>query len=185
MHAHERIPWPARASIAALAGALLVLTGAAAGENTRFEQAKAAFESASQSRDGNHEGYRRAFRIWSDLAAQGDTRALYHLGIMNMYGLGGAEFDQHAGVRKVRAAAEGGYPMAQSLMGFLVEGSDGTLVETGDETALGWWRKGARGNHCTAVRRMVKAYRNGELGLEADTAKAAEWSAREAGCDRN
>jgi hypothetical protein len=148
----------------------------------RFAQALAAFDEASESADGKHEGFARAYAIWTELAQTGDTRANYHMGIMNMYGLGGAEFEQHVGIGNVRIAAENGYPIAQSLMGFLVERSDGTMVKTGDEVALSWWRKGAEGNHCTAVRRMVKVYQNGELGVAADPAKAAEWETRIATC---
>jgi TPR repeat protein len=148
----------------------------------RFAQALAAFDEASESADGKHEGFARAYAIWTELAQTGDTRANYHMGIMNMYGLGGAEFEQHVGIGNVRLAAENGYPIAQSLMGFLVERSDGTMVKTGDEVALSWWRKGAEGDHCTAVRRMVKVYQNGELGVAADPAKAAEWETRIATC---
>lgn len=163
----------------------LGLSGGAIASDERFDQARAAFESASGSRDGNHEGYVRAYAIWAELAEEGGSRALYHIGIMNMYGLGGAEFDQLTGVHNVRAAAEGGYPMAQSFMGFMVERSDGLMVEKGDEAALAWWRKGAQGNHCAAVRRLARAYENGELGLPADAAKAAEWNARQQSCDKN
>ena len=164
--------------------ALTLATGFAA-DDSRFEQAKASFAAASGTRDGNHEGYVRAYAIWSELAAEGDTRALYHIGIMNMYGLGGAEFDQLTAIRNVRAAADDGYPMAQSFMGFMVERSDGLMVERGDEAALGWWRKGAEGNHCAAVRRMARAYENGELGLAADPVQAAQWNARQENCVKN
>jgi TPR repeat protein len=150
----------------------------------RFGQALAAFDEASDSVDGKHEGFTRAYVMWTELAQTGDTRANYHMGIMNMYGLGGAEFEQQVGIGNVRIAAENGYPIAQSLMGFLVERSDGTMVKTGDKVALDWWRKGAEGNHCTAVRRMVKIYQNGELGVDADPAKAAEWETRIATCHK-
>ena len=150
----------------------------------RFAQALAAFDEASESADGKHEGFTRAYTIWTNLAKAGDTRANYHMGIMNMYGLGGAEFEQQTGTRNVRLAAENGYPIAQSLMGFLVERSDGAMVKTGDELALSWWRKAAEGNHCTAVRRMVKVYENGELGVAADPARASEWNTRIATCHK-
>ncbi len=165
--------------------ALLCAAATDAADDDRFERARAAFDEAAASRDGEHEGYDRAFALWHQLATEGDTRARYHIGILHMYGLGKAEFDQQLAVQNVRAAAEGGYPVAQSLMGFLVERSDGTLVVTGDEAALNWWRKGAEGNHCVAVRRMQQAYEQGELGLAADPAKASEWAARRETCDRN
>ena len=150
----------------------------------RFALALAAFEEASAAGDGKHEGFARAYQIWTNLAEAGDTRANYHMGMMNMFGLGGAEFEQHIGIGNIRLSAKGGYPIAQSFMGFLVEQSDGSLVRTGDELALSWWRKGAEGNHCAGVRRLVKAYQNGELGLDADAAIAAEWQARTETCNK-
>ena len=188
MHAPERRFPVSRAVLGALAGAALALSMAQAGaaaNDGRCEEAKAAFASASGSRDGNHAGYVRAYSLWSELAQEGDTRALYHLGIMNMFGIGGAEFEQNLAMQRIRAAADAGYAQAQSYLGFVAENGDGALARRGDEVALSWWRKGAQGNHCVAIRRMAKAYRNGELGLEADAAKAAEWAAREAGCERN
>jgi len=150
----------------------------------QFTQALAAFDEASESKDRTHEGFSRAYAMWSELAQAGDTRANYHMGIMNMYGIGGAKFEQLLGIGNVRVAAENGYPIAQSLMGFLVERSDGTMVKTGDELALSWWKKGAEGNHCIAVRRMVSVYNNGELGVDADPKQAAEWEARQANCQK-
>jgi TPR repeat protein len=150
----------------------------------QFAQALAAFDEASESKNRTHEGFARAYAMWSELAQAGDTRANYHMGIMNMYGIGGAKFEQLLGIGNVRIAAENGYPIAQSLMGFLVERSDGTMVKTGDELALSWWQKGAEGNHCIAVRRLVSVYTNGELGVEADAKQAAEWEARQATCQK-
>ncbi|MFT5447963.1 MAG: TPR repeat protein [Gammaproteobacteria bacterium] len=150
----------------------------------QFAQALAAFDEASDSKTRTHEGFTRAYAMWSELAQAGDTRANYHMGIMNMYGIGGARFEQLLGIGNVRIAAENGYPIAQSLMGFLVERSDGTMVKTGDELALSWWQRGAEGNHCIAVRRMVTVYKNGELGVEADAKQTAEWEARQATCQK-
>lgn len=150
----------------------------------QFTQALAAFDEASESKNRTHEGFARAYAMWSELAQAGDTRANYHMGIMNMYGIGGAKFEQLLGIGNVRIAAENGYPIAQSLMGFLVERSDGTMVKTGDELALSWWQKGAKGNHCIAIRRMVTVYKNGELSVEADAKKASEWEARQATCEK-
>ena len=174
----------ARAAIAVLL-ALSALTAPAGAGDDRHARAKAAYDEAQASRDGEHPGYVEAHAIWKEMAAEGDARAEYHVGIMHMFGLGDAEFDQQVGMEHVRAAAERGYPVAQSFMGLMSERGDGTAARTGDDVALEWWRKGAEGGHCTAVRRMSRAYRNGELGLEADSAQADEWSAREDGCFRN
>ena len=169
------------------AGALLLLAALPAAhalDEKRFAEALAAFDEASGTPDIKHPSFVRAYSIWSELAKDGDTRANYHMGMMNMFGLGGAEFEQRVGINNIRIAANGGYPIAQSFMGFLVESSDGSLVRTGDELALSWWRKGADGNHCAGIRRLAKAYKKGELGLSADAAKAAEWEARTASCSK-
>ena len=170
-------------------GALLLLALAAmpaahAVDEKQFAAALAAFDEASGTRDVKHPSFVHAYSIWSQLAKDGDTRANYHMGMMNMFGLGGAEFEQSVGINNIRIAANGGYPIAQSFMGFLVESSDGSLVRTGDELALSWWRKGADGNHCAGIRRLAKAYKNGDLSLSADAAKAAEWEVRTKTCDK-
>ncbi len=163
----------------------LLAAGAGRAAEDLFERGKAAYDEAAASNDGEHAGYTRAWELWRGPASEGDVRAMYHIGILHMYGLGEAPFDMQLAVRNVKAAADGGYPMAQSLMGFLTERSDGTMVTTGDAVALDWWRKGAEGGHCAGVRRMQRAYENGELGLAPDPARAAEWAARREGCSAN
>jgi TPR repeat protein len=170
--------------VALLVSAVLFAAPVQAGSDS-FGVAKAAFDSASGSKDVLHEGYVKAFTIWRDLAAAGDARALYHLGIMQMFGLGGAKFSREGGMRNIHLAAENDYAVAQSYLGLLAEHGDGSFARLGPDVALQWWRKGAEGNHCPAIRRMAKAYTNGELGLTADAARAAEWKAREPGCVKN
>lgn len=164
---------------------LCMALAAGAFASDRYERAKAAYDEAAASQDGKHEGYSRARVIWQELAAEGDARARYHIGILHLFGLGDAEFDQQKGMQNVSAAAQDGYPVAQSLMGLLTERGDGTMARTGDDVALAWWRKGAEGNHCAAIRRLSRAYERGELGLAADAGEAARWSAREPGCVKN
>ena len=163
----------------------LALAGTVGAADNRFEQAKAAFAEASASGNGEHEGYDRAHALWLTLAQEGDLRARYHIGILHMFGLGKAQFDQGLAMQHVRAAAQAGYAQAQSYMGLVSENGDGSLTRRGDEVAFGWWLKGAEGGHCAAVRRMVRAYSNGELGLAADAEKAQGWARKEAGCSRN
>jgi TPR repeat protein len=168
-----------------LAFALATAMPAGAGGDERYARAKTAYDEAAASGDQDHPGYDRALVIWQEMAADGDARAMYHIGMMYMFGLGSVGIDQQTAMQHVRAGAEGGYPVAQSFMGWVVETGDGTMAVTGDEIALAWWRKGAEGGHCTAVRRMSRAYRNGELGLARDAAKADAWAAREDGCFKN
>jgi TPR repeat protein len=183
-------PPPRRAARAACwRGALLCLALAGAGgalaADDRFAQAKAAFAEASASGNGEHEAYDRAHALWRALAEDGDVRARYHIGILHLFGLGKAEFDHRLAMENVRAAADGGYPQAQSYMGLIAETGDGSIARRGDDIALEWWRKAAEGGHCAAIRRMARAYGNGELGLSANAATADAWAAREAGCSKN
>jgi TPR repeat protein len=167
----------------ALAALLLTASLAqAGGGDERFERAMSAFDEASASKNGEHPGYARAHEIWRELASEGDVRARYHIGILHMFGLGGAEYDRPLAMQLVRAAANGGYAQAQSYMGLLAEQGDGLQARRGDDVALEWWTKAAEGGHCAAVRRLARAYTEGELGLEADTTKAAAWNARMDGC---
>lgn len=178
-----------RAPIACLRGAVLcvalAVTCSTLAADGRFAQAQAAFAQGSASGNSEHEAYDRAHALWRALAEEGDVRARYHIGILHMFGLGKAQFDHRLAMENVRAAAHGGYPQAQSYMGLITENGDGSIARRGDDIALEWWRKGAEGGHCAAVRRMARAYGNGELGLSADAAKAEHWAAREAHCNKN
>ncbi len=153
-----------------------------AAQSGTFEEALAAYDEANASRDGEHPSYARAFAIWSELAEGGDAASRYHLGIMHMYGLGGALFDQAIAVRMIYDSATAGHYAAQSLMGVLSEKSDGTLLPRDRKDALKWYRKGAENGHCAAVRRMEKAYRNGGLGLAVDEQQAQAWHGRLSDC---
>ena len=155
-----------------------------ANDDARFAEAHAAFDEAKNTRDPNHEAFKRAFDIWNELKSAGDKRANYHVGMMYMFGLGGVEMNQQMGVQNVRIAANADYPVAQSFMGFLIESGDGTFVVMGDQHAFSWWEKGAMGNHCAGVRRMIKAYTNGELGVSVDADKSAQWKAKLGTCSK-
>jgi TPR repeat protein len=148
-----------------LSSALATAMPAGAGGDERYTRARAAYDEAAASGNQKHPGYGEAFVIWEQMAADGDARAMYHIGMMYLFGLGPVGIDQQVAMQHVRAGAEGGYPVAQSFMGWVVETGDGTMA--------------------TAVRRLTRAYRNGELGLERDAAEADAWAAREDGCFKN
>ena len=147
-----------------------------------FEEGLAHFDEANAAKDPEHEGYVKAFTIWSDPILAEHSAAQYHLGVLHFYGLGGAEFDQHRGMRLFRRSAEAGYPVAQAFMGFVTENGDDVSVAKNETAALAWYQKAAQGNHCVAVRRLEQAYQNGELGLGVDEAKAAEWRQKRSTC---
>ncbi|MCP5150330.1 MAG: sel1 repeat family protein [Ectothiorhodospiraceae bacterium] len=164
-----------------LVTAVLTLSAPFAGAQT-YDEALAVFDEARQSGEQTHPGYAKALAAFQPLADGGDARAQYHVGVMHLYGLGGAEFDQWIGMQWIKRAAEGGYHTAQSFMGLMVEKGDGTMTLLGDDHALEWYRKGAEGGHCVAVRRLVRAYEQGELGLAKDPAQADTWRTRLESC---
>lgn len=142
----------------------------------------AVFNEAVASKDPKHPGYKKARETWEPLAAAGDPASTYHLGMLHLFGLGGASFDQLQAVLMIRKAAEHRYPAAQTFMGLLAERGDGLIVVANEELALEWYTHGALGGHCAAVRRLVQAYEQAELGVVADAGKADEWRVRLDGC---
>lgn len=144
--------------------------------------ALAAYDEAVDSKDPKHPGYKRAREAWEPLAAAGDPASTYHLGMLHLFGLGEAAFDQMDAILKIGMAAKHRYPPAQTFMGLLAERGDGSLVAADGKLALDWYTHGALGGHCAAVRRLVRAYEQAELGATKDAAKADEWRARLDGC---
>ena len=144
--------------------------------------ALATYDEAVASQDPKHPGFMRAREAWEPLAAGGDPASTYHLGMLHMFGLGGADFDQLEAVRMIETAAENRFPPAQTFMGLLAEQGEGIMVAADEKLALEWYTHGALGGHCAAVRRMVRAFEQAELGVAADAAKVDEWRARLDGC---
>ena len=130
-----------------------------------FDDALAAFNDANASKGAENPGYAKAFGIWEKFADSGDPASTYHLGIMHLYGIGGAEFDQIRGFALIRAAAEAGYDKAQGYMGLTYEKGEGMFTLTNFEEALGWYEKAAKGGHCYSVRRLAHAHEKGGLGV--------------------
>ena len=144
--------------------------------------ALAVYDEAVASKDPKHPGFKRAREAWEPLAAGGDAASIYHLGMLHLFGLGEAVFDQLDAVRMIETAAAHRYPPAQTFMGLLAERGNGIIVPADENVALEWYTHGAHGGHCASVRRMVRAFEQAELGVTADAGKADEWRARLDGC---
>ena len=144
--------------------------------------ALAVYDEAVASKDPKHPGFKRAREAWEPLVAGGDPASTYQLGMLRLFGLGGAPFDQLAAAVMIKKAAEHRHPPAQTFMGLLAEEGDGSVVTADDKLALDWYTHGALGGHCAAVRRLVRAYEQAELGVAADDEKAGEWRGRLDGC---
>ena len=165
-------------------GASLSNPSAATDSNTehKFKAGLAAIKEANASKDPKHPGYAEAYALLTQLSEGRHAGAQYHVGVLHMYGLGGARFDQIAGFEMIREAAEGGYPQAQSYLGVLAERGDGSFKRKDEAEALAWYRKAAEGGHCYAHRRLAKAFKAGELGLDANPEQAETWAAKAAAC---
>ena len=144
--------------------------------------ALAVYDEAVASKDPKHPGFKRAREAWEPLAVRGDPAATYHLGMLHLFGLGEAAFDQLHAVLMIEKAAENRHPPAQTFMGLLAEQGDGLVVAADEKLALEWYTHGALGGHCAAVRRLVRAFEQAELGVAADAGEAGEWRARLDGC---
>ncbi len=149
-----------------------------------FAAGLAAFDEANAAGDPQHPGYAKARERWEPLARTGDARAEYHMGVLHLYGLGGAEPNPNRAIDMIRDAAEKGYPQAQSFLGLMSERGTGFYARKDDGEALRWYRKAAEQGHCVSVRRLARALEKGELGLEPDPGEAARWREREATCHR-
>ena len=145
--------------------------------------ALAVFDEAVASKDPKHPGYKKAREVWEPLAAAGDPRfdlSLRHAPLLRA---------RRSLVRPVGSGPDdregGGAPLPggpRPSWALLAEQGDGLVVAAGQELALEWYTHGALGGHCAAVRRLVRAYEQAELGVAADAGKADEWRARLDGC---
>ena len=160
----------------------LLSTSVRAGVSEDMSAAQAAFAQANATKGPTHPGYAKAYGIWSRLAGDGDSQAKYHLGILHLYGLGGASFDHIQGYDLIKASAEGGYAQAQAYVGVMHEKGNGLHFRKGAEAARGWYEKAAGAGNCYAVRRLAQAHASGELGLTADAAASDSYRAEQPSC---
>ncbi|MEM7251544.1 MAG: tetratricopeptide repeat protein [Pseudomonadota bacterium] len=162
--------------------AVMTLVMTASVQATTFEDALASMDEANASRDSTHPGYAKAFDAFQRMSEEGHPGAKYHLGILHFYGLGGALFDQYKAVKLIEQAAEADYFQAQSLLGLMIEKSDGMMVTTDEAVAVSWYEKAASQGHCVSIRRLANAYERGELGLPKSEKISGILREQEKGC---
>ena len=143
-----------------------------------------AYDSAVASKELFHPGYKQALAIWEPLVGSGHLGARYHVGILYYFGAGGVTIDQVKGFGMIRRAAEDGYPTAQAFLGLLSENGDGMFQKRGTDEALKWYSLAAEAGQCAGLKRMAKAYDDGELGVTKDAAKATALRARLPDCQK-
>ena len=108
-------------------------------------------------------------------ADSGDAEALYWVSFF-YFGLLESTLDERRGTQSVTASAEKGYAQAQYWMGWQSE--IGGFLPQDFAAAVNWYERAANSNNWMALERLSKAYRNGELGLEPDGARAEQYAAR-------
>ncbi len=138
-----------------------------------YEDAITAYDQARESKIGEHPGYGFAGDIWQRLVEDDHPPSLYHLGLLHYFG-NGREFNHNLTGEYIRKSAAFGYPVAYAFMALQNEGGDGSLFLKSEDKALENWLEAAAGGHCGAIKRLVRAYSNAELGLSMDSAKVAE-----------
>jgi TPR repeat protein len=111
-------------------------------------------------------------------AASGDPLATYQLALFDL-GLGGA-WDPATATTRMLDAAAGGVPEAQYWLAWQYE--TGPLLPDDVALSLQWYERAANGNHVLALGRLAQAYEFGELGLNVDTIRAANYRALQAQC---
>ena len=116
------------------------------------------------------------FEICRSEAEDGDTESLYWVSFF-YFGLLESTLDTQRAVQAVNTSAEMGYTKAQYWMGWQSE--IGGHLTHDLVAALEWYERAAKSDHWMALDRLEKAYRNGELGLVADEAKAQQYAVRQ------
>jgi len=152
----------ARARLLVLGTAFLCLVlpyGAVHAEVTP-EAAQAAYDKGD---------YKRALKLWQELAARKDPVAQFSLGVMFERGLG-VNADALEAVRYYRASAAGGFAPAQFNLGAAYESGRGVDKNLGE--AARWWRKAADQGFTRAQYNLAVLYYYG-WGVDKNPQEAA------------
>lgn len=138
---------------------LLPVTGVAAS----LDEAKAAVDAGK---------FAQAAAIYRELAAAGDAKAQYNLGLMYARGDGVAENPQEA-MKWYRLSAEQGFPEAQYALGVIYFSRDAGAPMDYDE-AIKWYRKAAEQGHVRSQLNLGIVYLRGDV-VPQDIPEAFKW----------
>ena len=142
---------------------ILVVAGATGAVAGPAEEADSAYQRGD---------YAQAMNLWRPLAAQGNARAQFSLGLSYELGHGVSQDTQEA-AKWYRKAAEQGHVEAQFLLGVMY--TQGQGVPQDAQAALKWFRKAAKQGDAEAQFRLSAMYRNGQ-GVPQDFIRAYMWS---------
>lgn len=98
--------------------------------------------------------------------------ALFHLGLL--------DWDVETALPMIHDAADRGVAEAQYWLAWQYD--EGPLLSNDSALALQWYELAGDNEHRLALDRLADAYRDGDLGLEPSTRKAAEMRARAERC---
>ena len=119
----------------------------------------------------DQDDYATALQEFRPLAAQGDARAQFNLGLMYANGEGVTEDDSQA-VAWFRQAAAQGQAEAQYNLGLMYANGEGVAED--DSRAVEWYRQAAAQGDARAQFDLGLMYANGE-GVVEDDSQAVEW----------
>lgn len=150
---------------AASALGLLLITAVAdprAGTAATFEDGQRAYDM---------ERFEEARRVWAPLAAGGDARAQFAMGLLHDLGHGAAR-DPGAAYGWYRRAAEAGLPQAQFNVAVMRDAGRGVPRDTSQ--AATWYAKAAVRGQPRAKYNLAQLYASGE-GVPRNVAQARTW----------
>ncbi|HWU34888.1 MAG TPA: tetratricopeptide repeat protein [Methylovorus sp.] len=134
-----------------------------AGMAASLEEAKAAVDAGK---------FAQAATIYRELAAAGDAKAQYNLGLMYARGDGVSENPQEA-VKWYRLSAEQGFPEAQYALGVIYFSRDAGVTMDYDE-AINWYRKAAEQGHVRSQLNLGIVYLRGDVVAQ-NIPEALKW----------
>ncbi len=115
--------------------------------------------------------YSTAYRLFSELAEQGDPTAQYNLGVIYNTGRGVPQ-DRKEALKWYRKAAEQGHPGAQNLLGYMYDNGQGVLQIY--KEAVKWYRKAAEQGNPYGQANLAFSYFCGQ-GVPQDLVLAYMW----------
>jgi TPR repeat protein len=134
--------------------ALLALQGCASGQaptQSRFDEGTAAY-------DEGH--YKRAYKIFRELADENDIAALRNVALMERKGLG-TDKDPQAALNDYLEAANDGLPTAQADLAEMY--LNGEAGPPDPKAALPWLERAVAANHPMAQFHLAQLYEQGEV----------------------
>jgi len=148
--------------LAVLVWALTIPINAASAVETDFYAGQDAYKRGE---------YEVAYRVWLELAQDGDAEAQFRLARLYVDGKG-IDADASEAVKWYRLAAAQGHARAQAGLGFMLHSGRG--VEPDIAEAIEWYRKAADRGRASAQFNLGKVHLDGE-GVDADVEEALHW----------